>query len=141
MEVSEVRKRLRETVDRAKRAAAAHRLRADEANREFPVFLERVAVPLFRQTAGILKAEGYMFSVFTPGGSVRLMSDRNPEDFIELTLDTSGRTPVVIGHTSRARGGRIMESERPVGTGPVQDLTEDQVLTFLAEELEPYVEK
>ena len=77
MEISDVRKRVLETIDRAKRAAAERRVRADEAAREYGVFLERVAVPLFHQLAGALRAEGYLFNVFTPGGSVRLMSDRS----------------------------------------------------------------
>lgn len=143
MEISEVKRRLRDAAERAKRAAAERRARADEANREYPVFLETVAVPLFKQAAGVLKAENYLFTVFTPGDSVRLMSDRNATDFIELTLDTSGPSPLVIGRTSRARGGRIIESERPVGIerGRVRDLTEEQVLAFLAEELEPFVER
>ena len=143
MEISEVKRRLRDTVERARRTAAERRVRADEANREYPVFLETVAVPIFKQTAAVLKAENYLFTVFTPVGSVRLMSDRNAEDFIELTLDTSGPSPLVIGRTSRARGRRVIESERAVGieSGAVRDLTEEQVLTFLAEELEPFVER
>jgi hypothetical protein len=116
-------------------------MRVDEANREYPVFLETVAAPLFRQTARILKAEGFLFSVFTPAGSVRLASDKSPEDFIELTLDTSGNVPLVIGHTSRARGRRVMESERPLGNGAVRDLSEADVLDFLTKELEPFVER
>jgi hypothetical protein len=141
MEISEVKRRLRDTVERARRAAAERREHADLANREFPAFLETVAVPIFKQAAAVLKAERYLFTVFTPGGSVRLMSDRSADDFIELILDTSGPAPLVIGRTSRGRGHRILESERPIATGPVRDLTEEQVLTFLAEELEPFVER
>ena len=88
-------------------------------------------MPLFRQIASVLKAEGYSFTVFTPGGSVRLMSDRSAEDYIELTLDTSGDEPLVIGHTSRARGrrvDRIGDAARP--GGPVGDITEEDVLGF-----------
>jgi hypothetical protein len=141
MEISEVRKRLRATIDRAKRTAAERRARADEAHQEFPVFLQSVAVPLFRQVSAVLKAQGYPFGVFTPGGSVRLASERNAENFIELTLDTSGPSPLVVGRTSRARGRRILESERPVGSGPIRSLTDDHVLDFLIEELGPLVEK
>ena len=88
-----------------------------------------------------MKAEGYSFNVFTPGGSVRLMSDKTAEDYIELSLDTSGEQPLVVGHSSRARGRRVVESERPVGEGPVRELTEEQVLASLMEELEPFVER
>ena len=70
MEISEVRQRVLATIDRAKRGAAERRTRADEASGEFDLLLDRIAVPLFRQVANALKAEGYSFTVFTPGGSV-----------------------------------------------------------------------
>ena len=141
MEISEVRQRVLATIDRARRGAAERRSRTDEASRELDLFLDRIAVPLFRQVANALKAEGYSFTVFTPGGSVRLMSDKSAEDYIELSLDTSGAQPLVVGHSSRARGRRVVESERPVGEGPVREISEEQVLRFLMEELEPFVER
>jgi hypothetical protein len=141
MEISEVRKRLRGAIDGAKRAAAARRTRMDEAAREYPRFLDAVGAPLFRQVAAVLKAQGYLFGVFTPTGSVRLMSEKNTDDFIELTLDVSGDAPLVIGRVRRARGSRILESERPIGTGAIRELTEEQVLDFLADEIGPFVER
>jgi hypothetical protein len=141
MEISEVRRSVSEAIERAKRAAAERRARADEAAREYSAFLDHIAIPLFRQVANVLKAQGYPFSVFTPSGSVRLMSEKSSEDFIELTLDTTGDEPVVIGHSSRARGRRVVETERPLGNGPVRNLTEEQTLAFLLKELEPLVEK
>jgi hypothetical protein len=98
-------------------------------------------VPLCKQLAGALKAEGYSFMTFTPGGAVRLASERSPEDFVELTLDTQGDEPLVIGRTRRGRGSRIIETERPLRQGPVRDITEDDVLSFLLKELEPFVER
>ena len=89
--------------------------------------------------AGILKAEGYAFSLFTPLGSVRLMSDRSTEDFIELSLDVSGEVPQVIGHASRSRGRRVIEEERAIGSPST--LTEEALLDFLAKELEAFVER
>jgi hypothetical protein len=91
--------------------------------------------------AGALKAQGYAFQVFTPGGSVRLMSERAAEDYIEVVLDTSGAQPLVLGRTSRQRGRRVLESEQPVGTGGVSDLDEEQLLQFLLIALEPFVER
>jgi hypothetical protein len=140
MEISEVRKRLLGTIERAKQAAVQRRAAVDEAARDYDIFLERVAVPLFRQVANVLKALGYPFQVFTPGGSVRLMSDRNAEDFIELYLDTSGARPVVMGRSSRARGRRVIEAEQALGS-TVPELGEEQVLSFLLSELEPHVER
>ena len=141
MEISDVRKRVLETIDYAKKTAAGRRTRADQAGREYDVFLEKIAVPLFRQIANVLRAEGYLFTVFTPGGSVRLMSDRTAEDYIELALDTTGDEPRVLGHTSRARGRRVMESERPVAARTPADLTEDDVVAFMLRELEPFVDR
>jgi hypothetical protein len=141
VEISEVRQRVQQTIEHAKRAAADRRTRSDEAAREFDSFLDRLAIPLFRQIANVLKAASYNFTVFTPGGSVRLMSDKAAEDFIELTLDSTGSRPIVLGRTSRSRGRRVVSSERPVIDGPVRDITEDQLLNFLLEELEPFVER
>jgi hypothetical protein len=139
MEISAVRQRVNETIDRAKRRAAERRTRADEAARAYDQFLENTAVPLFRQLANVLRADSYLFNVFTPTGSVRLMSDRHAEDFIEIQLDTSGDRPVVAGHVSRSRGRRVDESERELGDPAT--LGEDELLAFLLKELEPFVER
>jgi hypothetical protein len=141
METSDVRRRLNETIERARRTAAKRRTRADEAARDYALFLDQVAVPIFRQVAGALKASGYPFSVITPGGSVRLTSEKTAEDYIELSLDTTGDEPVVMGHSRRSRGRRVIESERPIGSGPVGALSDEHVLNFLMFELEPFVEK
>ena len=139
MEIADVRRRLLHTIERAKRQAAERRARTDLASRAFDRFLETIAVPLFRQVASSLRADGYLFNVFTPSGSVRLMSDRGAEDYIELSLDTSDHVPRVIGHTSRSRGRRVLESERAIGEPDA--LTEEDVLEFLLKELEAFVER
>jgi hypothetical protein len=139
MEISVVRRRLTETIERAKKQAADRRGRSDQASRDFEVFLQKVAVPLLRQVANALKADGYAFTVFTPSGSVRLMSDRSAEDYIELTLDTADDPPRVMGQISRTRGSRVIDAERAIGTPDA--LTEDQLLDFLLKELEAFVER
>ena len=129
-------------IERAKHAAAERRAGNDEAGREYGAFLEQLAIPLFRQAASVLRAEGYLFSLFTPSGSVRLMSDKSADDFIELVLDTSGGAPRVIGRTSRAWGNRTDVAEQPLVTsGPIREIAEADVLTFLLKALEPFVEK
>jgi len=140
MESSTVRNRLNLLIDAAKRSSAARRARNDEASRAYERVLE-LAVPLFRQVAQALKVSGYLFSVFTPGGSVRLMSDKSPEDYIELSLDTSGEDPTVMGHVSRTRGRRVTDSEHPIAHKPVAELTEEDVFEFLLKEIEPFVER
>ena len=141
METGEVRKRLQQAIERARRAAADRRARNDEATRAFGDFLDRVAAPLFKQIANVLKIEGYPFTVFTPSGSVRLMSDKSADDFIELALDTSDRDPRIMAHVSRSRGRRVVDEEQVVGTGQLEELTEEDLLTFLLKALEPFVER
>ena len=141
MEISDVRRRVTETVERAKRAAAARRTRSDQAAHDYSAFLETLAVPLFRQVANVLKAQGFPFVVFTPSGSVRLASEKAGEDYIELYLDASGDEPAVVGHSRRSRGRRIIENEGPIAAGPIAQLTEDEVLDYVLRELEPLVEK
>jgi hypothetical protein len=139
LEISDIKRRVVETIERARRRAAERRTRHDEAAREYDTFLDRTAIPVFKQVSNVLRAEAFAFTVFTPGGSVRLMSDRSTEDYIELTLDTSGDEPLVSGHTGRSRGRRVVESEQPLG--PPAALTENDVLSFVLKALEPLVER
>ena len=55
MEVSAVRQQILQAIDRAKRAAAERRAANDGAGREYQEFLDQLAIPLFRQAAGILR--------------------------------------------------------------------------------------
>ena len=140
MESSTVRNRLNLAIDAARRSSAERRARNDEASRSYERFLE-FAVPLFKQVAQALKASGYPFTVFTPGGSVKLMSDKSAEDYIELSLDSSGENPVVIGRVSRTRGSRVMDSELPIAQKQVAELTEEDVLEFVLKVIAPFVER
>jgi hypothetical protein len=139
MEISDIKRRVIETIERARRQSADRRARHDDAARQYDVFLEQIAVPLFKQVSNVLRAEGFFFTVFTPGGSVRLMSDRSTEDYIELLLDTSADEPVVTGHASRSRGRRVIESEEAIGAPGT--LTETDVLSFVLKALAPLVER
>ena len=141
METSAVRNRVRETLERARRRAAERRTSVDEASREYARFLEDIATPLMRQISAALKASGYPFSVITPAGAVRLTSDKTAEDYIELSLDTSGEEPLVLVHSRHARGRRIIESERPLAKRPIHEITEADTLEVLLKELEPFVER
>lgn len=141
MDIAEVRKRVLQTIDRARRTAAARRARIDEASRDYETFLQRTAVPVFRQVGSALRAEGYPFSVSTPAGSVRLASDRSADDYIEVLLDASGSEPAVTGSSRRTRGRHVIESQRRVGSGTPGTLTEEDVLGFLLMELESFVDR
>ena len=142
MEISEVRRRFRAAIERARRDAAERRGRTDQARRDYEEFLAQRAVPVFHQFAAALKAEGQGFAVFTPAGSVRLASKRSSEEFIELVLDDSSQPPAVVGRSSRGRGRRTVSNERPISEGKsIADLTEEDVLTFLLEEVVRLVER
>jgi hypothetical protein len=142
MEVSEVRRRTKEVIDRAKRTKTERRTLVDEATRDYQIFLDQVATPLLRQIANVLRVEGTPFTLSTPGSAVRLASDRSGQDFVELTLDTAGRQPQVMIHSRRFRGRRVTESEMPIGnSGSVRELTENDVLTAVLKELEGLLER
>jgi hypothetical protein len=142
MDVSDVRRRVREVIDHAKRAVNERRTVVADASRDYEQFLERVATPLFRQIGNVLRTEGHPFTISTPAGSVRLSSDRSAQDYVELTFDASGRQPQVVVHSSHSRGRRVVESEVPLGRGGlVRDLTEEDVLTAVMTALAPIVER
>ena len=142
MEVSEVRRRVRAAIESARREAQERRVRSDRAALEYQDFLRDRAVPLFQTVASALVAEGYRFKVFTPADSVRLASETSGNDFIELTLDATADPPTVLGRTSRGRGSRLVDSERPVKEDKaIADLSDEDVLGFLMEEIAGFVER
>jgi hypothetical protein len=124
--------------DRAKQ----RRQKADDAERAYEAFLEHLAGPLAHQIANALRAEGYSFTVSTPGRGLRVSLDQGRDDFIELGLNTDTDQPHVVGRIRRTRGSRTLDEERPVrpGVGP-QDVSEDDLLEFLAGALEPWLER
>ena len=140
MDVSEIRRRLRASIEAAKRDAQERRGRSDKASRAYDQFLSEHAVPLFQTVASALVAEGHRYKTFTPVGSVRLASESSGEDYIEIALDTTADPPVVIGRTSRGRGRRPTASEYPIKEDiPIEDLTDEDVLAFLLRELTPFL--
>lgn len=142
MEVSLVRKRLLAAVERARRAAQERRERSAEVQRAYDVFLTDVAVPVARMLANALKAEGRPFTVATPGGGLRLVSEKGRDDYIEIALDTGADPPEVIGRVSHTRGSRTLAEERAIKAGASpQAITEDDVLDFLLAGMEPWLER
>lgn len=142
IETGEVRRLLKQALDRARHAAEVHRLESDVARQWFEPFLTEQAAPVFRQVAAALRPEGHAFQVFTPAGSIRLASDRSADEFIELALDTTRSPVALVGRTSRARGRRVIESERVVREGAaVKTTTEHDVLAFLLDEVGALVER
>jgi hypothetical protein len=142
VETSEVRRRFRAAIEKARREAAERRVRTDQARHDYDEFLAQRATPMFHQFAKALKAEGHAFTVFTPAASIKLAAERSPEEFTELVLDDSSNPPAVIGRTTRGRGRRTISTERPISEGKsIADLTEEDVLVFLLEEIVVLVER
>lgn len=142
MEISEVRRRLLAAIEKARRESTERRARVDAAARDYDTFLAERASPVFHQLAAALNAEGHQFKVFTPASSIRLAAARSPEEFIELSLDDSSDPPAVIGRTTRGRGRRMVSSERALKDGaPIAELTDEDVLAFLLEEIPRLIER
>jgi hypothetical protein len=136
MDVSDLRQRILRALDAARNDAATRRSEGDAARAAYDRFLANVAVPLLRQAQDILKAERHLFTLHSPAGSAKLVSDISPETFLEFTLDSSGSRPQVVGRVSVARGKRVVVEERPIAAGkPVQDLVDDDVAGFLVGEI------
>jgi hypothetical protein len=142
LETGQVRKQVVQALTGLRERMQQRRARGADAERDFGAFLEAVATPLARQVAAALKAEGYAFTVFTPGHGLRLALDKGRDDFVDLLLDTDGETPQVIGRTSYTRGSRTLIADQPIkdGVGPAS-LTEQDVLDFLLRALEPLLER
>ena len=142
MEVSEVRRRLRAAIDEAKRRSTERRTQRDAAARAWGELLPQTAVPAFQAVASALTGEGHRFKVHTPGEAVRLSPDRPGEEFIELSLDTSGDEPAVMLRSAHGRGRRMVSAERSLATGAaISGLTQEQIVDALLQELIPFIER
>ena len=90
--------------------------------------------------ANILKSEGLHFEVMTPAGGVRLQSERQRDDCIEMELDTTADPPQPLVTITRVRGSRIVRSDRSIkGRNPLVQLAEEDVIEMLLEELRPWL--
>ena len=139
-DVAVVRKRVRAAIEQARRDQADRRGRVAEAQQNYNLFLESAAIPAFRMIANILKSEGLHFEVMSPAGGVRLQSERNREDAIEMELDTTADPPQPLVTVTRERGRRIVQSDRTIkGSNPLVHLTEEDVIDMLLEELRPWL--
>lgn len=142
IETAELRKRLRAAIEHSKRAAAARRTKLDEAATAYNLFLEETAAPLAHSLVNVLLAEGFGFTVHAPNGGLKLAVSRSADDFIEFGLDTSEAEPFAVLRINQSRGRRVLQHERPIkGRTPIDQLTEEDVLRAVLEELTPFVER
>lgn len=142
VEISQVRNQLTRAMAAARERARRRREHAAEAEAAYATFLQHVATPVTKQLANALKAEGYLFTVFTPGDGLRLAADRGRDDYIEFGLDPASDPPQVVGRISLTRGSRTLTDERPVKPGAAPSaVSEEDVLAFLLDGLEPWLER
>mgnify|MGYP001231128556 CR=1 FL=1 len=142
MEISAVRNRLNRAIEASRERSQRRRQQTAAAERAFESFLQDVAIPVTKLVANSLKVENYAFTVFTPGGGLRLASDRGRDDYVEFVLDVESDPPQVVGRTSRTRGSRTLTEDRPIKPGsPVEEISEEDVLAFLISALEPWFER
>jgi hypothetical protein len=135
-----LRKRLKTSIEAARRATTTRRERAAAAGREYEQFLEERAIPAFRAIANVLRAEGIPFEVMTPLDGVRLVADKNRDDTIELELDTSLDPPQPLLITVQSRGSRILRTERLVKEGsPISEISEDDLVELLLDQIKPWL--
>ncbi len=129
-------------MERSKARAQQRRQRTADAEQGYRQFLEQIATPVARQLCQALKAENYPFTVHTPSSGLRLSSDHGRDDYVELSLDTASDPPQVVGRVSRVRGSRTLTSERVIkpNAAPV-DVSEEDVLAFFVDALEPWLER
>lgn len=144
MDVAALRKRILRELDRPGAAKASvlsaeRRAAGDGARQQFARLLDTTIVPLLKQTADILKAEGELCRIHTPSDMAKLAFDRSPEDFIEIMLDTA-MPPHIIGRSSvRKKGGTLVE-DRIVGVGKeIDEINDEDVVGYLLPELRKIV--
>jgi hypothetical protein len=138
MDVAALRKRILRELDRpgaVKATAGDRRATGDTARQQFARLLDTTIVPLLKQSADILKAEGALCRLHTPSDMVKLAFERSPEDFVEIMLDTA-MPPHVIGRSSvRKKGGTLVE-DRIIGVGKeIDEINDEDVVGYLLPEL------
>jgi hypothetical protein len=142
LEIDQIRRRVQARLADVKRAAAVRRGKVSDAEREYEAFLAEVATPTVRAVAQSLSAEGYPYSVSTPGGLLRMTSDRSSRTYIEIRLDTNGPEPQVIAEVARQRGSRVLADERPIAPGtPIGAIGDAQLLESLLDAMADLIER
>lgn len=138
-DLADLRRRVRQALQDAKQKSATRRAARDEAAKAWDVALEQIVTPIMRDMAAVLAGEGLGFRIDTPAGVARLVADRSPDDYIEVSLDASDDSdqPEVVGRSVRARGRQgVTVIEEPLG--PPAALTTDRLTAFLLQAIVPF---
>ena len=142
LEVAQIRRRVQVRLADLKKVAATRRDRVVAAEKAYETFLSSLALPTLTTFAQALSAEAYPYRVLTPGGSVRLSSDRSNKTYVELRLDTSARVPSIVGEISRERGHRLVTEERVLAGGtPLEEITDEMLVEFVLEAMADLIER
>jgi hypothetical protein len=142
LELAQIRRRVQNRLADIRRAAAERRNAVAAAERAYGPFLADVATPLLNAVAQSLSAEGHAYRVTTPGGAVRMASDRSSRTYLEIRLDTAGREPQLVAEIGRERGSRVSTEERPIGRGAaIEAITDEGLLGEVLDLLPELVER
>lgn len=131
-ELTDLRRRVRQAIQDAKQKAAARRTSRDEAAAAWTASIATIVEPVATGVAAALTGEGLPFRLETPRGTVRIVSERSPGDYIEIALDDSEErdAPEVIGRAVRGRGRQSVTVMEDL-LGPPARLSEDRLVAFL----------
>jgi len=142
LELVQIRRRVQNRLADIKRAAAERRDRVAAAERAYGPFLADIATPLLNAVAQSLSAEGHAYRVTTPGGAVRMASDRSGRTYLEIRLETAGRDPQLVAEIGRERGSRVSTDERPVCQGvAIEAITDERLLGEVLDLLPELIER
>jgi hypothetical protein len=139
-ELTDLRRRVRQAMQDAKRNAAQRREARDEASKAWDTAVAEIVEPAATQMAAALTGEGVPFRLETPRGTIRLVSDRSKNDYIEIVLDADDErdVPEVIGRNVVGRG-RQSVSVIEESLGAPSELTDDRVTEFLLKAIAPWL--
>lgn len=139
-ELTDLRRRVRQAMQDAKRKAAQRREARDEASKAWDTAVAEVVEPAATQMAAALTGEGLPFRLETPRGTIRLVSEHSKDDYIEIVLDADDErdVPEVIGRNVIGRGRQsVTVIEESLGAPSA--LTEDRVTEFLLKASGPWI--
>jgi hypothetical protein len=139
-ELADLRRRVRQAMQDAKQKAAARRAARDEASQAWATAVAEVVEPAATNVAAAFTGEGMPFRLDTPRGTIRLVSERSADDYIEIVLDDSDErdAPEVIGRSVRARGRQSVTVVEELLGAPSQ-LSEDRVIAFFMNAIGPWI--
>ena len=139
-ELTDLRRRVRQAIQDAKRKGGERRTARDESSKAWATAVAEVVEPEAAVMAAALTGEGLPFRLETPRGTIRLVSERSADDYIEIVLDDSDErdVPEVIGRSVMGRGRQsVTVIEEPLGAP--SDLAPDRITAFFLTAIAPWL--